>query len=55
MRSKLLNEKAQIQKAMFNLNDVDDLLSIWRTANDVNTDDRVDAVLSVDAVPFKPW
>jgi hypothetical protein len=54
LRSKFLNEKARIQKAMFDLNDVDDLLSIWRTANNVDAEDRVDEILSVDAVAFKP-
>jgi hypothetical protein len=38
---------------MLSLNDVDDLLSIWRTENHVDVDDRVDAILSVDAVAFK--
>jgi hypothetical protein len=37
---------------MLDLNDVDDLLSIWRTANNVDAEDRVDAILSVDAVAF---
>jgi hypothetical protein len=39
---------------MLDLNDVNDLLSIWRTANHVDTEDRVDAILSVRAVAFKP-
>jgi hypothetical protein len=37
---------------MLDLNDVDNLLSIWRTAN--NVEDRVDAIMSVDAVALKP-
>jgi hypothetical protein len=39
---------------MLDLNDVDDLLSIWRTVNHVDAEDRVDAILSVGAVTFKP-
>jgi hypothetical protein len=39
---------------MLDLNDVDDLFSIWRTASNVDAEDRVDAILSVDAVAFKP-
>jgi hypothetical protein len=39
---------------MLDLNDVDDLLSIWRTANNVNAEDHVDVILAVDAVAFKP-
>jgi hypothetical protein len=54
LRSKFLNEKARIKKAMLDLNDVDDLLSIWRMTNNFDAEDRVDAILSVDAVAFKP-
>jgi hypothetical protein len=39
---------------MLDLNDVDDLLSIWRTASNVDAEDRVDAILSADAVAFQP-
>jgi hypothetical protein len=39
---------------VLDLNAVDDLLSIWRTANNVDAEDRVDIILSVDAVAFKP-
>jgi hypothetical protein len=39
---------------MLDLNDIDDLLSIWRTANNVDAEDRVDAIVSADAVAFKP-
>jgi hypothetical protein len=39
---------------MLDLNDVADLLSIWRTANHVDAEDRVDPIWSVDAVAFKP-
>jgi hypothetical protein len=38
---------------MLDLNDVDDLLSIWRMASNVDAEDRVDAILFVDAVAFK--
>jgi hypothetical protein len=39
---------------MLDLNDVDNLISIWRTANSIDAEDRVDSILSVDAVAFKP-
>jgi hypothetical protein len=39
---------------MLDLNDVGDLLSIWRTTNDVDAEDRVDVILFVDAVALKP-
>jgi hypothetical protein len=54
LQSKFLNEKARIQKAILDLNDVDDLLSIWRMANNVDAEDRVDAILSAGAVALKP-
>jgi hypothetical protein len=54
LQSKFLNENVLIQKATLDLNDVDDFLSIWRTAHNVDAEDRVDAILSVDAVAFKP-
>jgi hypothetical protein len=39
---------------MLDLNDVHDLLSLWRTANHVDAEDRVDLILSIEAVAFKP-
>jgi hypothetical protein len=39
---------------MLDVNDVDDLLSSWRTASNVDAEDRVNEILSVDAVDFKP-
>jgi hypothetical protein len=38
---------------MLDLNDVENLLSIWTMANNVGAEDRVGALLSVDAVAFK--
>jgi hypothetical protein len=54
LRSKFLNGKGRTKKAMFDLNEVDNLLSIWRTANNVDAEDRVDVILSIDTVAFKP-
>jgi hypothetical protein len=39
---------------MLDLNEADDRLSIWRTTNNVDAEDPVDAILSVDAVAFNP-
>jgi hypothetical protein len=46
--SQVSERKARIQKVMLDLNNVDNLLSIWRTANNVDAEDRV------DVITFKP-
>jgi hypothetical protein len=49
-----MNAKARIRNAMLNLNEIEDLLSIWRAANNVDPRHFIQVILAVDALAFKP-
>jgi hypothetical protein len=49
-----MTEKARICNAMLDLNEIEDLLSIWRAANNVDPGHFIQAILVVDAIVFKP-
>jgi hypothetical protein len=52
--SRFMNEKAQIRNAMLDLNEIEDLLSIWRAANNVDPGHFIQAILAIDAIAFNP-
>jgi hypothetical protein len=54
LRAKLLDEKTRVRNAMLDLSQFDDLLSIWKTANNLGPGARIPAFLAVDAIAFKP-
>jgi hypothetical protein len=51
---RFMNEKARICSAMLDLNEIEDLLSIWRAANNVDPGHFIRAILAVDVIAFKP-
>jgi hypothetical protein len=54
LRSKFPDEKTQVRNAMLDLTQLDEFLSIGRVANIMGSEDRIQAILAVDAIAFKP-
>jgi hypothetical protein len=53
LRSKFLDEKTRVRNAVLDLTQLDELLPIWRAANTMGSEDRIQAILVVNAIAFK--
>jgi hypothetical protein len=49
-----MNEKARIRNATLDPNEIEDLLSTWRAANNVDPGHFIQVILAVDALAFQP-
>jgi hypothetical protein len=54
LRAKFLDEKIRVRNAMLDVSQLDNLLSIWKTANNIGPEARIPAFLAVDAIAFQP-
>jgi hypothetical protein len=54
LRAKFLDEKTRVRNAVLDLSQLDDLFSIWKTANNLGPGARIPVFLGVDAAAFKP-